>query len=302
MNIAIIKCSQDCIQINEIEDIESVKKKISYQIENILFENITYEKISTSENDLIGMICKYLDTSQVIMSYNCFYTHEYLYQTIFIEGTKESKNINYLGTQISNGIIALDTVILIKNKILNDNQCELDSINDYNIKEIIFGKFIKRAINISSTGGISLFEFMQSPLEKYPYELCKNKYRIYESKIYNSILNISYEIDLDNNEKINEIGTIITDKIVKGNISVSLSIEDGQTNGIYYLDLDEKYFNKLVKILSIKNNNLSFDKFENSNFINIYRCIDSEYELACSKINKSIDDIVNNSEILNNNF
>lgn len=296
MNVAIIKCSDDCIKINDVEDIDKVKIKIDYQIENIINDYITFEKISKTDMDLINIICKHLDISQVVMSYNCFYTNEYLYQTIFIEGDKDSKNINYFGTQLSNGIIAIDKVIIIKNKILDDDNCELDSITDYDIKEIIMNKIIKQGINISINGSLTSFSFITSPLERYSYNMCKDKYRIYETKIYNIILNICYEIN--STDPINETASLLCKKIINGNVSLSISHEDQHCNGVFYLTLDDKYFNKLIKLLSIKDYILSYDKYENKKFSNIYRCIENEYLFNCNKENILIDQL-DKTEIIN---
>jgi hypothetical protein len=300
MNIGIIKCTQDCIQINSVETIEIAKKKIEYQIENILYEHIIFEKIpeDNSNDGLLEIISKHLDICQVVMTYNCYSTYDYLYQTIFIEGNNDSKNINYLGTQLSNGIIAIDTVIIIKNKIIDNNTCKLASLTENDVKEIIISKFIKKGISVSTDGDTTTFEYMQSPLEKYSYDKCKENHRYSEMKIYNCILGLYYEID--SRDKLNETAMLICDKKVNGNILFTLSIEDWQCNGIFNLDLEENYFEKLKKLLSIKNYISSYDKYENTKFANIHRCIDNEYLLMKNNIDiKSIQEIIDNSETLN---
>lgn len=301
MRIAIIKNNKECINVNCIENIDNVKKKIDYQIDNLIYDYITFEQLNgeNKNENLLEILSKHLDISQVLMSYNCYYTNDYLYQTIFVEGNDKSQNINYLGTQLANGIINLDTVILIKNKIIDNDKCELVSITDYDIKEIMLNKIVKKGVIISYEDDINEIEFMQSPLEKYSYDLCKERYRCYEIKIYNIILGIYY--DITEKEKINKIGSIMLNKLIYGTIMVSMSIEDSQINSLYYLNLDKDYFMKIKKLLYIKNYNTDYNKYENSTFANIYRCINNEYSLYKENEPKILEEIekIDGIEIIN---
>lgn len=303
MDIAIINKNKSVINFNiTFTNIDDVKQSIYNDITNNILQNISLKTLpDNSQNTFCKALCEYIDSSQVISTYNVYYTDEYLYQLIYIEVDKQCCNdetLNYLGTQLTNGSYCIDNVIIIKNKILNDNSTELVSITKEDLLNLMCNTIIKKGVIVEPDNTIKEFEYINSPLEKYSYDLIKKMFRYLEIKLYNCILEVYYKID-DVSNKLNINGSYICNKKVNDTIALAISYCDNSNNCKYHISCDEKYFNKIINLLKLSNYEPLYDNYENTRFCNIYRCINFEYDKFKDNTSYKILDDLSDENIVN---
>lgn len=263
-------------QLNElVYDVDSPFVFKKYEKDQI-FEKI-FENLGSKDSET------YIDTCVIPCISGNTNFHIYYRQCVIDDDIEYNLSSQIINTHRDINAYTHMDIVICKYDILNDKPM-IEDINKSDILNLLYNLFIKIGLIITSEGKISEYEYMSSPIDDISGDEQFRNIRHCPYKFMDMYLILHIKLDEENNG-VNEIGSLISDSTVNGDIRLAMMYNDN--NQMYnFASINKNICDKIIFLLKSKVNvNCEFNDKPNDD--TIYHRINNLY--SKSIINANLD-------------
>lgn len=240
-------------------DFNKPEEAIKEDIEELLDDEdiVTFHTLESEEEFLLA-IKKHINPDSGMVTGTKTFIGDVLYQTIFeelsnvVEHSVES--LNKLGCQFSDGRKTSKPIIVIKNKILEDDKVSFDNITMTDLDSILRSKFFKKGVIYKENGAQEPYTYSQNHLDnimlRYGEDFVNKNFQYDELEFGDMIFIVAFN---KNAGYINKRMTKIVGQDVYGDAYCSLYYKTDHIKAASYISMSVEMFSKIAYLLENKN-------------------------------------------------
>lgn len=273
----------------DVSNLDAVKKLTIDDIKSDIAEYIDFKTVKPEELMELIVATLQLDSKLMADTAKCHETADNIYQMCHLNmsyngGTNEESQVNGLASYLGLGAVSVyGYAILMKSTRTEDGTCVLDNVDLDQIAEILYGKFVHKAVKIPVEGPLEVITYYNSPVDGLSSEEKDNTRFVELSSLCSFNLIVVVKVDLnEEQDKVNKRATkLLGTARVHGDVILASKSTESE-----YLDVDIDLYNKLwtvagmsLKDRAIKEDELNDDKVNNLQvLVNRYVVLNNRYD------------------------